>query len=58
MGEKIRSKIYQNKSKWLKDWVFSEEEYVPPGTFFKEVVAEDPAGFKNAMKWIRNSLMS
>ena len=26
------------------------EEYVAPGTLFKELVAEDPAGFKDAMK--------
>ena len=26
------------------------EEYVAPGTVFKELVAEDPAGFKNSMR--------
>ena len=50
IGKEIQSKIYQNKSRrWLKDWVF-KEEYVAPGTLFKELVAEDPPGFKNAMR--------
>ena len=51
MGKEIQSKIYQNKSRrWLKDWNFRGEDYVAPGTLFKELVAEDPAGFKNAMR--------
>ena len=51
MGKEVQSKINQNKSRrWLKDWVFKGEEYVPPGSLFKELVAEDPAGCKNAMR--------
>ena len=51
MGKEIQSKIYQNKSRrWLKDRAFRGKEYVAPGTLFKELVAEDLAGFKNAMR--------
>ena len=51
MGKEIQSKIYQNKHRrWLKDWVIRGEKYVAPGTLFKELVSEDQAGFKNALR--------
>ena len=50
MSKEIQSKINQNKRRWLKDWVFRGEEYVAPGTLFKELVAENPPGFKNSKR--------
>ena len=51
MGKETQSKMYQNKSRrWPKEWVFKVKEYGASDTFFKDLVAEDPASLKNALR--------